>query len=621
MRKSIHMNGGSKIPTPPPRDLNLRFLIRQPWRKVGGLFVPTATAPTPSTQRPPATPRGVAFCSGYEELYGQTVSEKEVIARLRRFKRAECLCTLSKIGITLEERGSFDLTVQRDLVSNLGDAEFQDRVQRLPAEEQVIFFELQILNAVKLVILHCSNRPRRRFTSQREAQAFLRMLTMISSLVAKADAAAILLSLAARNLPFHSPEDFRYLAARYRELFRILPNDPRLAKSLNTLDIEQAFRRATGVDLLTYMCVGMALVTHLSETNHDLNRWFIRARTFFKDTTLGARRGQRVLNLFALPIERMRARLLRETRAGRSAYAVTTLRQRPLIYARRGYLVCPSPRFLKERFTSGIYWTIADSLPERRRLRFFRYFGELFEEYVSRALTRMIPDGGGLARRLFREFPYQAAHGEVRTSDLMVVYGRSAVFFEVNSARLQTQTTVRGDPKAFERDAGKMIIENAKQLARVITDFRQGRFQLGETSSRDIDRIYPVIVTLQTFPQLPQIWSWLSHWMVAKKVKLDGAGVRPLQVLDSEEIENLEAIVQNGYSISDVLEAKCSSKYREESLKNFLFYSQQFNRGPGNAYLWDRFKEFLKETHERLALPTPATSTDPVIADPSETSA
>ncbi|MBI3291477.1 MAG: hypothetical protein HYZ73_01520 [Elusimicrobia bacterium] len=592
--------------------------MRQPWRKVGGLFVPAAAAPAPAAQRPLATPRGVAFCSGYEELYDQTVSEKEVIAHLRRFKRAECLCTLSKIGITLEERGSFDRTVQRDLVSNLGDAEFQGRVQRLRADERIIFFELQLLNAVKLVILHCSNQPRRRFTSQREAQAFLRTLTMISSLVAKTDAAAIPLSLAARNLPFHSPEDFRYLAARYWELFRVLPSDPRLAGSVNTMDIEQAFRRATGVDLLTYMCAGMALVTHLSETNYDLNRWFIRARTFFKDTTLGARRGQRMLNLFALPIERMRARLLRETRAARSAYAVITLRQHPLIYARRGYLVCPSLRFLKERFTSGIYWTIADSLPERRRLRFFRYFGELFEEYLSRALKRMIPDGGGLARRLFREFPYPATRGEVRTSDLMVVYGRSAVFFEVNSARLQTQTTVRGDPQAFERDAGKMIIENAKQLARVITDFRQGRFHLGETASRDIDRIYPVIVTLQTFPQLPQIWGWLSHWMAAKGVTLGGTGVRPLQVLDSEEIENLEAIVQNGHSISDVLEAKCSSEYREESFKNFLFYSQQFNRGPGNVYLLDRFEKLLKETHERLALPTPATSAAPVIVDPAE---
>lgn len=587
--------------------------MRQPWRQVGGLFVPAGAAPAAAVQRPPATPRGVAFCSGYEELYGQPVIEKEVIARLRRFKRAECLCTLSKIGITLEERGRFDLAVQRDLVSNLGDAEFQGHVQRLRANERTIFFELQLLNATKLVILHCSNQSRRRFTSQREAQAFLRTLTMISSLVAKTDAAAVPIGLAARNLPFHSPEDFRYLAVRYRELFRILPNDPGLARSVNTLDIERAFRRATGVDLLTYMCVGMALVIHLSETNYDLNRWFIRARTFFKDTTLGARRGQRMLKLFALPIERMRAQLLRETRTTRSAYAVTTLRQHPLVYARRGYLVCPSLRFLKERFTSGIYWMIADSLPKRsRRLRFFRYFGELFEEYVSRALTRMIPDGGGLARRLFREFPYPSARGEARTSDLMVVYGRSAVFFEVNSARLQTQTTVRGDPKAFERDAGKMIIENAKQLARVITDFRQGRFQLGETTSRDIDRIYPVIVTLQTFPQLPQVWGWLSHWMAAKGVTLGGPGVRPLQVLDSEELENLEAIVQNGHSIPDVLEAKCSSEYREESFKNFLYYGQRFNRGPGNAYLLDRFEELLKETHERLALPAPAASAVPV---------
>lgn len=588
--------------------------MRQPWRQIGGLFVPAAAAPAPAAQRPPTTPRGVAFCSGYEELYGQTITEKEVIARLRRFKRAECLCTLSKIGITLEERGRFDLAVQRDLVSNLGDAEFQGRVQRLRANERTIFFELQLLNAAKLVILHCSNRPRRRFTSQREAQAFLRTLTMISSLVAKTDAAAVPLGLAARNLPFHSPDDFRYMAARYRELFRILPNDSRLAGSINALDIELEFRRATGVDLLTYMCVGMALVIHLSETNYDLNRWFVRARTFFKDTTLGARRGQRMLKLFALPIQRMKARLLRETRASQSAYAVMTLRQHPLVYARQGYLVCPSLRFLKERFTSGIYWTVADSLPKPRRLRFFRYFGELFEEYVSRALTRMIPEGGGLARRLFREFPYPSARGEVRTSDLMVVYGRSAVFFEVNSARLQTQTTVRGDPKAFERDAGKMIIENAKQLARVITDFRQGRFQLGETTSRDIDRIYPVIVTLQTFPQLPQVWGWLSHWMVAKGVTFSGIGVRPVQVLDCEELENLEAIVQNGHSISDVLEAKCSSEYREESFKNFLYYGQRFNRGPGNAYLLDRFEALLKETHERLALPTPTASAIPVSA-------
>jgi hypothetical protein len=47
----------------------------------------------------------------------------------------------------------------------------------------------------------------------------------------------------------------------------------------------------------------------------------------------------------------------------------------------------------------------------------------------------------------------------------------------------------------------QIIVDKAKQLTQRIRDFRAGLYDLGGTTGRDVDRIYPVIVTIQSIPE------------------------------------------------------------------------------------------------------------------------
>src|SRR5262249_41707353 len=102
--------------------------------------------------------------------------------------------------------------------------------------------------------------------------------------------------------------------------------------------------------------------------------------------------------------------------------------------------------YLEARFTNGIYWTIFDYLQGHDRLKFARFFGRVFETYVRRSFERSMPHEALLARRVFPEFIYRSTHGDRKTSDLVLLYPRTAIFLEVTASRIrQEATAISGD--------------------------------------------------------------------------------------------------------------------------------------------------------------------------------
>jgi hypothetical protein len=269
---------------------------------------------------------------------------------------------------------------------------------------------------------------------------------------------------------------------------------------------------------------------------------------------------------------------------------------------RRGVAVCANLRFLKEKITSGIYWRIFDALSKAERDRLSRFTGELYQEYVTRIIRRMVPEAsGGLSRRFFYEFEYGPKNRRVRTSDVILIYGRSAIFLEVTASRLQMlRTAVLGQIDAFWDDIDKVILASSRQLARVIGDFEAGRLRIPGTAPTMIDRIYPVAITIQPFPQMPLVWALIDEKIKQEGIRLSGPKMQPLQLLDGEDIELLEALVESGESVVNVIEAKSKSTFRGQGLKNFLHYSKRYHRGLHSKYMQDRYEQIFGETRQVL---------------------
>jgi hypothetical protein len=116
----------------------------------------------------------------------------------------------------------------------------------------------------------------------------------------------------------------------------------------------------------------------------------------------------------------------------------------------------------------------------------------------------------------------------------------------------------------------QIIVDKAKQLTQRIRDFRAGLYDLGGTTGRDVDRIYPVIVTIQSIPESTVIWGRIRERLASQRLLTD-PGLEPLQLIDVEELEILEAILPQGVSLLDILQARAADPERRNiSLKNFL---------------------------------------------------
>jgi hypothetical protein len=246
--------------------------------------------------------------------------------------------------------------------------------------------------------------------------------------------------------------------------------------------------------------------------------------------------------------------------------------------------------YFEARFTNAIYWTISHHLQDATRLRFRRFFGRVFETYTRRAFMRSIPDEQGLARRLFPEFVYRTSQGDRRTSDLVVLYPRTAIFIEATATRIRLEATgISGDVRAFDEDIAKILLANARQLTHRIRDFRRGLFDFDGVTGRDIDRIFPVIVTIQSIPESTPIWNHFSEMLTDRDLLRD-AGIERLQLIDVEELEILETILSQGVSLLDILETRASDTERRNiGMKNFLI--ARFPDERANEFLRIEYRE------------------------------
>jgi hypothetical protein len=132
---------------------------------------------------------------GYKDIFDESAREADLIALLKTFKRTELLVLLSKIGLVLHnDRAAhwYVPQVQMFLISAFLDSPtkraLQKKLQELtranPGEKNfAIFAELQIVNLMKLAILHSSNDHGADISSEEERFRFGKCCLMMNDLL------------------------------------------------------------------------------------------------------------------------------------------------------------------------------------------------------------------------------------------------------------------------------------------------------------------------------------------------------------------------------------------------------------------------------------------------------
>ena len=265
--------------------------------------------------------------------------------------------------------------------------------------------------------------------------------------------------------------------------------------------------------------------------------------------------------------------------------AMKTFAESPMIEFPDGSVIAVSRRLLRDRVTHGIYWVFANGLVGADRDRFTGRFGDVFEEYVRRCFLRSLGRGG---------FHPKPEYGPDRLPivDGALVKPRSLGLPECKAGRLLLPVREIGSEADRERFVEARLDGAARQLAAAIAAGERGEIHRITTGPET--RYYPIIVTYEPLPSHPfalEVYERIIH----RDGRLRGERIKPVSVLNTRDVESLEAIIQDGEMWPDFLTRKHTDRYRYLPFHNYVYecYPGGF---PRNEYLqarWGRVGEMI----------------------------
>lgn len=519
---------------------------------------------------------------------------EQLVAEVRQFHRDSALAVLLRLNLALTHHRPLD---QADLVRRwLPDLAERFLAVMRERKATVLFHERQVLNLIRLVILYAPADAGRRCDQMADFTLLARTLLQVTDVLVERDyeherdeRTWVFANFTRTELFMHDEHRVPDAMARNYDLFALIPR--LLNRRGHTYDLPGTFARVTGLEIEDYIGLGFGLLTQYdtidaalmghAEIGIDRARYLANVRTATKIR-------DRLWPLVAKPLDEYRAALQdewdRATGAARWA-AMRTFSQFPMIELPNGPIVAVSRRLLRDRVTHGIYWILANNLAGRERDDFTNFFGQVFEAYVCRSLTRAAGQG-------FRwGVEYDGADKGKRPEGALVT-PRSVALVEAKARRLLLNVREIGGEAELRTAVEPGLDQAAQQLVTAVDAGRRGAIT-GIKTGEDT-RYYPVIVTYEPLPAHPLALR-LYEEIVHRGERLRGGTIKPVTLLNTRDVESIEAIVQDGAAWPDFLTRKHTERHVDDSFHNYV-YRACGGEIPRNEYLtvrWQRIGDMI----------------------------
>jgi hypothetical protein len=241
---------------------------------------------------------------------------------------------------------------------------------------------------------------------------------------------------------------------------------------------------------------------------------------------------------------------------------------------------------------SGTYYRLFDiarAKGSETRKRFTRFNGRLQEHYARHLAYVAHPDqkrrGLIAVGRVYPDRLYVKGKEELRSSDVAIDLGTDLVLIEITAKRLTEKTLVEADAESVRNDLQMMIEKKIKQLGRVIGDLFDDPHRLPDVDLGLVDTVWPVVVSGEGIFHNPTVWAYTDEraggFLRFTRERVP-AKVKPVVLLDLEELEILMGIVAAGHSLTAVLERKTSPMWLGRDFKALV--SEEYQpRGIGDS--------------------------------------
>ncbi len=262
----------------------------------------------------------------------------------------------------------------------------------------------------------------------------------------------------------------------------------------------------------------------------------------------------------------------------------------PVLRHRDRFLVLDQ-EYLERRITTSMLWPIADHESHlgggRASRAWLTAYGQAVESATREqlaAIARPVPIVGGAKAdqtyfvdgQLLKAYPAKKGEPQ-RQTDAAIWLADAHVWLtiEVVQHELKVPTRQGRQLGAFKDDFEKMVAKKLRQLDRTAKDLLSDNGAALLNYAPGAVWIQPILIQGGFFPVQPPTIAYINAQVQAEGLfERDGAWdhrIRPLAMLHVEEIEQLEAAIEQDRSLIQLLNAWQNSERSAYPLKNYLY--------------------------------------------------
>jgi hypothetical protein len=388
----------------------------------------------------------------------------------------------------------------------------------------------------------------------------------------------------------HPAGDIRRFTRRWIELPTELIENPRV------MNMTEAFRDATGVDLADFVLLVLAMWGCTTDGR-------LRTGTsYFDSLGWSDERLQGALALFVNDVPHLRAAARDEALEHNLTWAIGTFERFPVMRMQDRSLLVLDPSLLARRVFGllplfDVTSALTKNQEKKKRTNFENSYAYLTEAYVHEVLAAAVPSS-----RLYGEAAIQMAYGTKRkNADAAVDYGDAWVVVEITTSRPQRGTVSGQSDAAVVADLDKLLAK-ATQLDATIASIRTDASRLTGARAYPHPRFYPVLIMAEGFPVNPISVTLLRERLAAAGV-LQQPDTAQLEVLDLEELEMVESIQISGGgpSLLDLLIGhEASGTMRNVGLREYILLVLRIQPEQQYSGAMDRLVQWALESSPKL---------------------
>jgi hypothetical protein len=182
----------------------------------------------------------------------------------------------------------------------------------------------------------------------------------------------------------------------------------------------------------------------------------------------------------------------------------------PLIEIAKDSYACLDPGFLADKAGRDLYWSLFSQSEKDQKSRLPGFWGTVFELYVNHILNESYAAGGK-----FIAEPKFADGGAA--FDACILEGRNLFVMEHKSSVLRADAKYSGNPSLLKKELDLKFIDGDADGAKGVSQLSKhlGRFLAGENlggiDPKEVDRVYPVMVCLESTMVTPYLGRYLNE--------------------------------------------------------------------------------------------------------------